>query len=130
MAERTEEQKILQEGVKVILGGKEYEIKPLPIKYSSEWRKKSIPIIVYFMELAQIKDTDSKDARGKMADLFTSKLDAIQDSFFMYARDLNRDEIEEVATDAEIVMAFMEVFGAFVSPFGKIQGEMGKNPLP
>lgn len=35
---RTEEDKILQNEILVILGGKEYKIKPLVIKESRKWR--------------------------------------------------------------------------------------------
>ena len=42
---RTEEDKVVQAPLVVVLGGKEYTIKPLVIKDSREWRKKFIEII-------------------------------------------------------------------------------------
>ena len=54
-----------------------------------------------------------------VSELFTTKTDEILDSFFEYARELDRKEIEGIATDGEIITAFMEVFNAFVSPLSK-----------
>ena len=123
---RTENDKLLQSGIKVILGGKEYDIKPLTIKYSSDWRKRSIPLIQYFIHLS-ILNTDSPETmEAAIGKLFTEEIDKIIDSFFEYARELDRAAISEIATDGEIMTAFMEVFDAFVAPFGAIPKEMAK----
>lgn len=114
--ERTEEEKLTQAPLKVILGGKEFKIAPLVIKYSGEWRKKSLPLIQYLIGYSRKSQEDMEDA---VAELFGTKTDEILDSFFEYARELNRSEIEEIATDGEIITAFMEVFNAFVSPLSQ-----------
>jgi len=121
MAERTEEEKITQAAIKVTLGGREYEIRPLTIRYSSEWRKKSIPLIVFLMRYSQMKPKELEEA---MTALFTDKMDEIIESFFVFARELNREEINDIATDGEILIAFLEVFNAFVAPFGGVPSEM------
>ena len=109
--DRTEEEKITQAGIKVTLGGREHEIRPLVIKYSGEWRKKSVPLIAYLSKYSKRKDMEEA-----VTELFTTKTDEILDSFFEYARELDRDEIEGIATDGEVILAFVEVFNAFVSP--------------
>ena len=118
--ERTEEDKINQSGIKVILGGKEYEIRPLVIRYSGEWRRKSLPIIGSLMKYSRLVSEDipgnSEELEQTIIELFTTKTDEMLDSFFEYARDLDRKEIENIATDGEIILAFMEVFNAFVAP--------------
>ena len=115
--ERTEEQKLTLAPTIVILGGEEHEIRPLVIRYSGEWRKKSIPLINYLMSYGRIaSDTSSPEFAEAVTELFTTKTDEILDSFFEYARDLNRAEIENVATDGEVINAFVEVFNAFVAP--------------
>ncbi|MCK5236330.1 MAG: hypothetical protein KAR06_05015 [Deltaproteobacteria bacterium] len=111
--DRTEEEKIVQAGVKVILGGREYFIRPLVIKYSGEWRKKSVLLVSFLIKFSEM---DKKLQGDALTEFFTTKTDEILDSFFEYARELDRKEIEEIATDGEILMAFMEVFTAFVSP--------------
>ncbi len=115
--ERTEEDKVTQSGIEVELGGKTYTIRPLVIKYSGEWRKKSIPLITALIRYARLNDTNMEQA---ITDLFTTTTDEILDSFFSYARDLNRKKIEETATDGEVILAFVEVFSAFVSPLSRL----------
>jgi len=115
---RTEEQKLLREGTVVILGGEEYKIRPLVTRYSGEWRKKSIPLITYLLAYEHLKDSqgNTEEVRDFLNEFFTTKTDEIIDSFFEYARELDRDEIEGIATDGEIILAFMEVFNVFVAP--------------
>jgi len=126
---RTEEDKLNRAPLKVELGGKEFEIKPLVIKYSGEWRKKALPLISFLINYTRGSQEDMED---QVAELFTTRTDAILDSFFEYARDLNREEIEGIATDGEIISAFMEVFDAFVSPLSKVAEKQpqGKKPSP
>ena len=115
---RTEEDKIVQAGIKVSLGGKEYAIAPLVIKYSGEWRKKALPLIGHLLQYSRLTKgkSNSQEMEQAFTELFTTKTDEILASFFEYARDLPRDEIESNATDGEIILAFMEVFNAFVAP--------------
>lgn len=119
--ERTEEQKLLREGIPVILGGEEYKIRPLVTRYSGEWRQKSVPLITYLLAYEDMlkRAGNTEEARKFIAEFYIVKTDAIIDSFFEYARELKREEIEEIATDGEIVTAFMEVFNAFVAPFSE-----------
>ena len=111
---RTEEQIVTQASIAVILGGREFKVVPLVIRYSPEWRKKAIPLIAFLMQYSQ--ETKKKSPEQSVADLFVTKMDEIIESFFEYARELNREEIEGIATDGEILLAFMEVFNSFVAP--------------
>ncbi len=107
--ERTEEDKILQSGIKVILGGQEYGIRPLVIKESREWRKKVIGLIAPLPQYAKV-DTDSPEEFEKaLTTLLVAMPDQVIDLFFDYAKDLPREEIEGKATDAEMAKAFEEV---------------------
>ena len=47
--ERSEQEKLVRAPLKVTLGGKEFPIAPLVIKYSGEWRKKSLPLISFLI---------------------------------------------------------------------------------
>ena len=106
MEQRGEEQKVFQEPIKVILGGREHEVKPLVIKYSRPWRKKVIDLIATLPKYAKV-DTDKPDEFEQAVKLLmVESQDTIIDLFFEYARELTRDEIEEIATEAEIAIAF------------------------
>ena len=116
MENRSEDDKVTQAELKVTLGSKEYGIAPLVIKYSREWRKKSMPLIAFLINYSRGSQEDMEDA---VTELFGQKTDEIVESFFEYAKDLPREEIEENATEGEIIKAFMEVFNAFVSPLSE-----------
>ena len=123
---RTENDKVAKVGIIVTFGGAEYEVKPLSIMYSSEWRKKAMPLIIYFINLSKMGTDDPAVMEGAISELFTTKIDEIIESFFEYARELDREAISKVATDDEIFNAFMAIFEAYVAPFGQIPGTLTK----
>ena len=106
---RTEEEKLVRAPIEVILGGKGFRIAPLVIRESREWRKKVVDLIIPLPNM--IKTTmDDPDAFGKvLKDILVTQPDQVIDLFFEYAKDLNREEIENIATDAEMTKAFEEV---------------------
>jgi len=107
---RTEEEKVLQSPVKVILGGKEYEIKPLPIKYALPWCKSVIKAtITGLMANANVTSESPERFDAAMNDLLIERPEKLVDLFFEYARDLNKDEIMETASLGEIMDAFEAV---------------------
>ena len=107
--ERTEEQKIIQEPLRVILGGEEYKVKLLVIKESRQWRVKLSALLSSLPKYANVT-SDSPDEFGEALNaIMVSMPDTICDLFFDYAKDLNRDEIEEKATEAEVGKAFEQV---------------------
>jgi len=109
MEERTEEQKVFQEPIKVTLGGREYDVSPLVIKYSRPWRKKVISLISGLPKYAKANTDNPEEFAAAINALMVESQDQIIDLFFEYARDLNRDEIEEIATEADIAVAFQVV---------------------
>jgi hypothetical protein len=116
--ERTEEEKLVQAPLKVILAGKEREIKPLVIRESRKWRKK---VANLFRKLPGYIKANTDDLEGFEASLQALLLDMpdeIADLFFAYAKDLDRAEIENSATDAELGKAFQEVM-AFAFPLSQ-----------
>ena len=116
--ERTEEDKIVQAGFKVILGGVEYSIAPLVIRDSRDWKQKILNLIIpFFSSTAVTSDTPSDFAEALTSVLLTTP-EKLEDLFFEYAKDLNRDEIEAVATDAELSKAISEVV-AFAFPLAQ-----------
>ena len=106
---RTEEDKIVQAGIKVILGGVGYSIAPLVIKDSREWRRKVVALISELPRYAEVT-TDTPDEFGKALDtLLVAMPDKVAGLFFEYAKNLDQGEIEAKATDAELAKAFEQV---------------------
>jgi len=107
--ERTETDKILQSPVTVKIGGQDYEIKPLPIKYAVPWVKKVINLLIEASVLSMVT-IDTPDLwKDAYITLMARNPAQIVDLFWEYARDLNKNTLEEVATSAEIMAAFEEV---------------------
>ena len=107
--ERTEEDKVVQAGIKVILGGKEYDIAPLVIRDSREWRKKVVKLVAPLSHDVSITEEDPDSFERVFTKLLVDMPDQVLDLFFDYAKALKRDEIESIATDAEMATAFSEV---------------------
>ena len=106
---RTEEQKLFQEGVTIVLGCKEYEVKPLKIRESRVWRGKFAELTGQLARHAKVT-TDNPDAfEGAVKALLVTMPDQVADLFFEYASNLDRKAIEEEATDAEVAQAFQKV---------------------
>ncbi len=107
--ERTEEQKIVQAPLTVVLGGKEYYVKPLVIRDSRAWRGKLAKTLGMLPQYANVT-TDTPDKfQGALNALLVAMPDQVVDLVFAYAKDLDRDEIEAVATDTEIAKAFEQI---------------------
>jgi len=106
---RTEEQMVARASIEVILGGKTYKIAPLVIRDSREWRKKAISLIATLPQLINTTMDDSVGFGDALTKMMVDMPDQVLDLFFEYAKDLDREEIEGVATDAEMAKAFEEV---------------------
>ena len=106
---RTEEEKVIQAGIKVKLGGKEYEVKPLVIKEAREWRKKLSALISKLPAYVGVTTDDAKGFEEAINAMLSSMPDKMADLFFSYAKDLNRDEIESTATEEELATAIEAV---------------------
>ena len=116
--ERTEEEKILQSAFRVTLGGREYEIKPLVIRESREWRKKVVAAFGKLPEYVNMTTDDPAGFTKALSALLSDMPDTVVELFFSYAKDLNRDEIEATATDTELAKAFEEVM-AYAFPLSQ-----------
>ncbi len=109
MVERTEEQKVAQAPIVVTLGGVEHSIAPLVIRDSRVWRQNVIKLIAPLPGLVNITTDDAEGFGEALTQLLVIMPDQVVELFFDYARDLTREEIEGVATDAELRDAFAEV---------------------
>ena len=106
---RDEEQIVTQTPLSVKFGGKEYQIRPLVIKESREWRRKIAEMLgrlPYYVGATTDKPEDFQQAlNGMLIDM----PDKVVDLVFEYGKDLPRDEIEAVTTDAEMAKAFESI---------------------
>ena len=106
---RSEEQKVAQLPILIYFGGKEYQVKPLVIKESREWRRKIADMLgqlpLYIKTTSDAPEEFQKALTGMMVDM----PDKVIELVFEYGKDLPRDEIEAVATDAEMAKAFESI---------------------
>ena len=123
---RTEEDKILRAGMMVILGGKEYEIKPLVIRDAREWRKKLAGMMSKLPQYIQVTTDDVEGFESAINIMMVGMPDEIADLFFAYAKDLNREEIESNATEVELSKAFEAVLDIALPLLGSLAKAMGK----
>ena len=117
--ERTEEQKIIQEPVVVILGGEKYEIIPLVIREAAPWRRKFVGLFANVSAISSVTSDNPKEFTSAMEEMLLTKPDKLTDLFFEYTK-LNREEIEGKATTVEIINAFEEVFALEAPFFGSV----------
>ena len=106
---RNEEEILTQAPIVVILGGAKYDVAPLVIRNSREWRKKVITLIAPLPGLSEATTRDMDQFEEALTTLVVTLPDQVIDLFFEYAKDLKQEEIELVATDAELAQAFKEV---------------------
>ena len=95
--------------IKVILGGKEYEIQPLVIAESRKWRAQLVEALKRLPQVIGKATESPEELQGALSNLFVAIPDSVIDLFFAYAKGLNKERIEEVATDAEMAKAFDQV---------------------
>jgi len=115
-SKRTEADVVIQNPMTFKLGGVEHKVKLLPMKRSAAWRaefSKSFGGIAGFTEVNIDNPTEVVSALETMVVKVPEKM---FDLFFLYAEDLNREEIEEVAYDYEIAAAFKEIARVAFSP--------------
>jgi hypothetical protein len=106
---RTEQEKLTQSPITVVFGSKEYPLRPLVIKESREWRQKVISLMTALPPLTKVTSDEPDKFKSAIEELLITMPDTVVDLFFAYARDLNREEIEAVATDSEMAVAWEKV---------------------
>jgi len=114
---RTEDEKLSSALIDVELGGKTYQVKPLVIKESRAWRQEAGTFQASIVKFASVSSENAEEFEAALKELLVGRIDQIIDLFFKYAKDLDRNEIEMTATDAEIAAAFEKVV-AVAFPFG------------
>ena len=108
---RTEEQRLCQDPLKVILGGREYSLPPLTIIEARAWRVEFAEVLKTLPELA------NKDGQTNLNSLFIEVPDMAADLFWAYAKGLDRTKIERKATEGELTIAFEQVI-EYARPLG------------
>jgi len=122
---RTEEDKITQTGISVVLGGETYQVRPLRIIESKEWRKGVASLLGQLPRYVKANTDNPDEFESAMNSIMVSTPDAIVDLFFSYAKDLPRQHIEETATDKELAVAFGEVMKIAFPLLGELTNTLG-----
>jgi hypothetical protein len=117
-APRTEEEKVLQAPLKIILGGTEHDVKPLVIRDSRAWREKVSRLMGDIPKHTKPDTNDPDGFQSAMESLMVAAPNTIINLVFEYAVDLDRDEIEATATDHEMGEAFYKIL-EFAFPLTK-----------
>ena len=123
---RSEEQIISQAPVIVHFGGKEYKVKILNIKEAREWRSKLSAMMGQLSPAVNATTDTPEKFQDAMNSLLVEMPDKITDLVFDYARDLSREEIESVSTDAEMALAFESILEVAFPLARSVTGITGK----
>ena len=114
--DRDEEDILLQRPLDVTLAGKPYTIKLLPIRAQAEWRKKVVSLLSGFLAMSEISTDNPEEFETALASILIDTPEKMLDLFFEYARELDRDEIENTATGAEVAVAFKKIVAVVLPP--------------
>jgi hypothetical protein len=112
--------------VSIALGGRQYEVKALPIKASRAWRERfngPMGQVLEIFNVSQIELNSPADLGrllGSLKDILLGSLDLAADLLFSYSPALaaDRERIEAEAFDEEMVAALIEVV-KLAFPFGE-----------
>ena len=126
MTTRTEEDKLLRAPIVVILGGQQHEVKPLVIAEAREWRKKVSRLLGRLPSYAGVTTADAKGFASAVDAMLVGMPDEMVDLFFSYAKDLNRETIEQSATEAELAAAIGAVMEVGFPLLGSMTGALRK----
>ena len=118
MVERTEEEKVYGAPIKVILGGEEHEVRILTARESRPWRAKAGPFRAELIRYASVSSDDPVAFQQAFEQLMGNRIDETINLFFEYAQGLDKEKIEDVATDQELMAAFGKVVEV-AFPFGQ-----------
>jgi len=99
---------VTQAPVIVVLGGESYEIKPLVIKLSREWRREFVKLVQDIPALANGDIENTEQFGDIMTKLMVELPDRTAKLVAQYCQ-IEFTKFEEMATDAEIEVAFQEV---------------------
>ena len=123
---RSEDQIVSQAPILVYFGGKEYQIKPLVIRESREWRQKLAKMMGELSPVVNVTTDTPEKFQEAMNSLLVTMPDTVVDLVFAYGKDLPRDEIEAVATDAEMAKAFEGILEVAFPLARSVTGITGK----
>jgi hypothetical protein len=123
---RTEDDKVLRSPITVTLGGAEHSVPLLVIKDAREWRKRFAKLVSKLPAYAGVTTDDAAGFDVAVNSMLVSMPDEMADLFFAYAKDLDRDAIEDVATEAELARAIEQVIEIAFPLVGSLTGALGK----
>jgi hypothetical protein len=105
--DRTDIDKMIRKTEKVVIGGKEYEVIPQPMKISMPWKAKAKPLAIRMWKSESLATDTEKKERG--TEFLFDDLPQLCDLVFEYCSHWPREEIEAVAMEYEMIAAFTAI---------------------
>lgn len=124
--ERTDEQKLFADPIRVTLGGTEYEIPLLVIREAREWRKKFAKLIAKLPKYVNVTTDDAVGFEKAIDSMVIDMQDEMIDLFFDYAKNLDRDYIESTATEVELAAAIKAVMEVALPLVNSVTGALNR----
>lgn len=109
MVSQTDKKKGSRTPIVVVFRGAEYKVEPLAVKDSRLWREKVVLTLGDLSKYAEITPGKPNEFKEALQALLIAMPNTVVDLFFEYAKGLNREEIEAIATDEEMAVAFGQV---------------------
>jgi hypothetical protein len=101
----------VEQTLKITLGGKQYEVRPLSIKKARAWRDKLTPLI------NKMTSRDGAlDSPEKLLSAIQGSPDEMAEIVFSYCG-IDEKEVEETANELDISRAFGAIMGIAFAPF-------------
>lgn len=113
MRSRTEEQILTQAPVKVKLGDKEYDLKPLRLKKQWAWRTLFMDTV---NQIFPDKEGDAAAVKEGVGVLLKQYPEKVMDLICAFAPDLPRATVEEDATEEQVLLCFQEIYALAILP--------------
>ena len=123
---RTEEDKLFRTPIKVTLGSKSYEVRPLVIKDARIWRAKFAAVLGRLPEYTSATTDDPAKFQAGVTGMVVSMPDDMASLFFEYAKELPRGQIEAEATELELAEAIKGVMAIAFPLVGSITTALGQ----
>ena len=108
MKERTEDQILSKEPIKVTLGSEQYDLKPLPILKARQWRAKLTETMKSIVDPMSAEQTSTNMGPAMTAAL-VSFPDKVADLVFTWEPALPTQKILEEATEEQLAVAYSAI---------------------
>lgn len=133
--QRTEAQKVNFEPIKVRLGSKDYEIRPLRAAAQRNWRRRFQEELQPIVDELKIAEVNNRTFMLGLVAVFQKFPEKVEELIFAYAPYLPESEIMDEnsgASEEQLCQVFSDIydlaFGSFLAQLGKVTSVLAPNP--